>query len=312
MRDGTTRAAFVAQGFACALLLCWSVPNARAGEPHSIAWRTSFEQAQAEARSQKRPLWIQFTGSWCPFCRQMERETFPKSEIVAYSRDHFVPVMLRAESREDLMAHFGVSGLPATVVLSPTGEVLGKHEGFLEPAELSGFLNERRPQKANRAEIALAGYCPVALVEGRVLKEGKAHLALSFEGRTYRFADARGRELFQKDPERFAPSNAGRCAVSQVERKAVVAGSLQFGVFYRDRLFLCVNEDARQRFLKDPERFAYVDVADNGFCPHCRSIAGRSVRGVPRYMATHSGRRYYFPDSVHLEAFRASPEKFIR
>lgn len=312
MRVGLARAAALAYGFTCVLLVWWGAPAATAGEPHSIAWRSSLEQARAEARTQNRLIWIQFTGSWCHFCRRMERDTFPKPEIVAQTRDKFIPLMIRADHREDLTAQFGVSGLPATVVVGPSGDILGKHEGFLEPAELLAFLEQYQPRAGATAELALAGNCPVTLVQRGVLKQGQAQLVSQHDGRIYRFADARKRELFLKDPERFVPSNAGRCVVSQLDSRAAIAGNPRFGVYYRERLFLCATEEARQKFVKDPERFAYVDVAEDGYCPHCLNVAGRQVRGVPKYAATHSGRRYFFPDSVHLEAFRASPDKFIR
>ena len=160
--------------------------------------------------------------------------------------------------------------------------------------------------------LALAGFCPVTLVQGRGLAEGQAsRYSVRYDGREYRFANAADREAFLANPERFLPSNGGKCAVSQVERGESVPGQPQFGVFYKDRLYLCSDEEARQLFAKTPERYAHVDVADQGNCPHCRSLgrppgvrpAGGSSRRTP------AGQRYLFPDKTHLEAFRAEPDR---
>src|SRR5205085_988306 len=90
-----------------------------------------------------------------------------------------------------------------------------------------------------------------------------------------------------------------------------VAGDPRAGVYYRGRLYLCADEAARRRFARDPERYGNADVAERGHCPHCRR-EGKSVRGHPEFTLTHAGRRYFFPDRAHLEAFRAEPETYLR
>ena len=77
-------------------------------------------------------------------------------------------------------------------------------------------------------------------------------------------------------------------------------------MLYQGRLFLCASEDARRRFLDEPERYAMVDVAEQGFCPHCLGETGLLVRGDPRYTVTRDGLRYWFPDPSHREAFLAA------
>jgi YHS domain-containing protein/thiol-disulfide isomerase/thioredoxin len=282
------------------------------GSPR-ISWRTRFEQARAEARRQNRPLWIQFTGSWCTFCRKMEHETLARPEVVSQAQEHFIPVLVPADDREDLVSHFGVSGLPATVVVNPAGTVIARHEGYAETREFLTFLATTRGiLEAPSTELALGGYCPVSLVQGRGLHPGRKDLAVRYNGREYRFADAHRRAAFLEDSERYAPSNGGRCAVSLVERAHEVPGRPQHGVYFDGRLYLCADESSRQRFARDPQRYANADLADNGYCPHCRDASGRKVRGVPRYTVTHGGKRYLFPAPEHLEAFRAEPEKYVR
>ena len=77
---------------------------------------------------------------------------------------------------------------------------------------------------------------------------------------------------------------------------------------------LTAQTDVRTRafFADGSPQGADADVADHGFCPHCRNQDGLLVRGQSKYSATHAGRRYLFPDPEHLEAFRASPEKYLR
>jgi YHS domain-containing protein/thioredoxin-related protein len=290
-----------------------SSPFASAADPHTIAWRSDFDKARSEAKARNLPLWVQFTGPWCIYCRQMDRETFIAPEVVAQSKERFVPVKVRSDEREDLIAHFGISGLPATLVLAPDGRIQARQEGFVEAREFLAILARVPPPPPPPSDgVALAGFCPVTLVQGRGLTEGQKRFAVRYDGREYRFATPDERDAFLSEPEKFLPSNAGKCVVTQVERGESVAGSPRFGVFYKDRLYLLESEEARRKFASEPEKFAHVDVANQGNCPHCRSLAGRLVRGLPEFVATHSGLRYFFPDKTHLEAFRAEPEKYLR
>jgi YHS domain-containing protein len=110
--------------------------------------------------------------------------------------------------------------------------------------------------------VALAGFCPVSLVQGCRLIPGQPALSLSYEGLVYRFADDRMRTAFRNQPGRFLPANGGHCPVAQVDRSEVRPGEALWSVLYRDRLFLCADREAQARFMKNPERYARALLAD--------------------------------------------------
>src|SRR4051812_6227537 len=70
---------------------------ARAARPRPSAWRTDCASAQVEARALNRPLWLQFTGPWCQYCRQMERESFARPDVVSEAGRRVIPVSLRPD-----------------------------------------------------------------------------------------------------------------------------------------------------------------------------------------------------------------------
>jgi YHS domain-containing protein len=269
----------------------------------------------------------------------MDRDVFVHPEVIARARDHFVTVKLQSDLHEAIALRYGLSGLPSTIIIAPSGAVIARQEGYVSPDSFRTFLDQalarsgrsrhlashpaREPRQSppdaapavrtdDKDQIALAGYCPVTLVKGKRLEEGQAALSLRYDGREYRFASDSVRDAFLKDPESFLPANGGRCVVSDVDRHEKAEGDPRFAVLYRNRLYLCADEASRSRFLKDPERYWNADVADKGFCPHCRNQKGLLVRGSPRYTVTHAGRLYFFPDAVHLAAFRETPDKYVR
>jgi YHS domain-containing protein len=117
-------------------------------------------------------------------------------------------------------------------------------------------------------------------VKGQGLRTGRPDLALAYDGHEYRFADASARTAFLESPELFLPRNNGRCPVALVDGNRPVTGDPRAGVYYRSRLFLCADEEARRRFASDPERY------------------------VSAVKETSEEQR--------AEAFRASPKKYVR
>src|SRR4051794_1282770 len=108
--------------------------------PDAIPWRSDFRRAEAEAKAQDRLLWLQFTGSWCPSCVRLEREAFVHPQVVGHARQFFVPVKLQSEEHEDLVERFRLTGIPATILITPGGEVVARNEGYVDTATFHALL----------------------------------------------------------------------------------------------------------------------------------------------------------------------------
>jgi len=316
--------------------LCAGIAERSVGgeQPNSIRWREDYASALDEAKTADRLLWIQFTGPWCPNCTRMERDSFPAPPIVQHAQETFIPVKLRSDVHEQLALSFSLSAIPASIVVAPSRAVVAVQQGYLGPAELDAFLKDAHarsglarakaeldapknaladqhrpergePKRKTELQLALLGYCPVSLVRDRKLVLGQAGFAVERDGRIYRFVERALAEEFRNKPDRFIPRNDGACPVSEVDLGTKLPGNPKWGVIYQDRLFLCASALARQQFVKLPERYAAVDVAEQGYCPHCIRASGLLVRGDPRHELAHEGRRYWFPDPSHRDAFLA-------
>jgi YHS domain-containing protein len=329
----------IAAGAFCASMILASTP-ARATEPTPISWREDYGGALEEARAANRLVWIQFTGPWCPNCHRMERDSFPDADVIEHAQRSFVPLKLRSDVHERLALGFNLSGLPATVLVAPTREIVAIRQGYLGPDELEQVLREAvtswqgraaaakggkttanpakrygsdqvqvkadSPRPKEETKLALSGYCPVSLVSDRKLVAGQTEHTVQHEGHTYRFANAVLIDRFRKEPERYIPANGGECPVTEVDRGQARPGDPRWGVLYQGRLYLCASDEARRRFLGEPARYVLVDVAEQGFCVHCLGETGLLVRGDPRVAITRDGLRYWFPDPTHRAAFLAA------
>jgi YHS domain-containing protein len=310
-----------------ALLICAELRRhaVRAAEPDPIAWRDDYGTALEEARTANRLLWIQFTGPWCPNCTRMERESLPHPAVVQHARESFVPLKLRSDVHEQLALTFNLSGLPATIIVAPNRDVVAIQQGYLGPAELDAFLRDsllRLPGKPAHAEaagsaaarpetnqpkndlrLAIKGYCTVSLIRDRKLVPGRSEYAIEHEGLTYRFASPSLKDLFREQPDLYVPANQGACPVTQLDHGKTQPGDPKWGILFQSHLFLFASDEARRRFVEEPQRYAMADVAEGGFCTHCIRDSGLLVRGDPRHEIIRDGRRYWFPDVSHREAF---------
>ena len=100
-------------------------------------WLTNFEIAQARARSEKKLLLIEFTGSdWCPPCIMLGRQVFSQPEFKDYAAQHLVLLEvdfprtkeLSAEQRAanaKLADQFGIDGFPTVIILDSSGRKIG-------------------------------------------------------------------------------------------------------------------------------------------------------------------------------------------
>jgi YHS domain-containing protein len=63
-------------------------------------------------------------------------------------------------------------------------------------------------------------------------------------------------------------------------------------------------------FLKNPDKYADIDLAAQGKCTVCQVEMNQTVPGKPEFTVVHKGRRYQFPGQEQLNMFVANPAKY--
>ncbi len=118
------------------------------------------------------------------------------------------------------------------------------------------------PQTASgNPPLGLDGYCPVTLVEKQKWVKGDPRWGAIHEGRTYLFAGPEEQKRFLAQFDKYAPVLSGCDPVKFVETGKLVPGQRAHGVFYRDQIYLFVDEASLQQFWSAPERYALAVLA---------------------------------------------------
>jgi thiol:disulfide interchange protein DsbD len=113
-----------------------------------IVWMKNEPAALDLARSQDKPVMIDFRADWCAACRRLEAETFPDPAVVRLAGD-FVPLKIDSTDPSDpvvraLHEKYRVIGLPTLVFLDSGGRMLTDRTvtEFIPPDELAGRMRD--------------------------------------------------------------------------------------------------------------------------------------------------------------------------
>ena len=114
-------------------------------------WLTDYPKALSQAKTQQKPVLIDFTGSdWCGWCIKLDREVFSTGDFKSYAAQNLVllkvdfpkrkplPAQEQAQNRK-LADQYGVQGFPTVVILRPDGSKAG--ELGYEPGGPRAFIS---------------------------------------------------------------------------------------------------------------------------------------------------------------------------
>jgi thiol-disulfide isomerase/thioredoxin len=99
-----------------------------------IIWITDLSAARKLSKETGKPLLYDFTASWCGPCRNMDKNFWPKREVVELSK-RFICVKVDFDRNKSLAAKYGVSGIPNVVFTDPWGRGIVNQLGFASATE---------------------------------------------------------------------------------------------------------------------------------------------------------------------------------
>lgn len=106
--------------------------------------------------------------------------------------------------------------------------------------------------------IGLEGFCPVLLHNKREWTAGNESITSDYRGVRYVFSSEENRALFLKNPSRYAPQDLGCDAVVLTDTQRAVTGSIRFGAFFDERLYLFQSPENRAEFKRNPLKFVQI------------------------------------------------------
>lgn len=117
-----------------------------------IDW-IAYDEGLAKAKKEGKHVFIDFTTSWCGWCKKMDKETFSRPEVIDLVNKYFVPVQVDGDSQNMLdidgfkiteqnltKSEFGVRGYPTFWFLKSDGTKLGNIAGYRDVKSMMDAL----------------------------------------------------------------------------------------------------------------------------------------------------------------------------
>lgn len=106
-------------------------------------YEKNIDAAFAQAKKQKKPLWIMVSATWCAPCKIVEQKVLPSQQFQEAVRRDFIPLKIYAASggesspgADSLAKVYDVKAFPTFLCVEPTGEPFYKYTGL--PSEVFG------------------------------------------------------------------------------------------------------------------------------------------------------------------------------
>lgn len=90
----------------------------------AVDWRPFAAETFEVAAREGRPVLLSLTATWCRVCREMDRDVYADPDVADGIERDFLPVRVDVDRRPRVRDRYSVGGVPSTVFLTPTGEVL--------------------------------------------------------------------------------------------------------------------------------------------------------------------------------------------
>lgn len=290
-------------------LLCAAValtalnPSAQAAE--EIPWSTNIEASLQKARESGKPVLMEFTASWCVYCKRMEKTTFVDPQVVATIRQNFVAVRVDADQNKALVADLAIKGLPAILIVSPDLQIIERISGFQTPEALVPKLqNVARNSAAPAQPPVVAANKNARQVPAQTVAQAKPKRGeLEFEAISQEEARPKRRNPVQ-------PVSKPRSVTQEpAETTTAEAPADDTQRFFEEMQ----SQQKQEKPATATSRKAAPVGSTASFKGHClvSAVEDRElVQGSPRIELEYRGHILYFRTEDHKQQFLAEPARY--
>ncbi len=263
-------------------------------EAQSDGWQSEFSSAKAAADNSGVPILLHFYAWYCGPCQRMDRDVFSDHQVQQSLSDGISSVKVDVTQDPELASQFGATTVPRDVVIYPDGTSQTLHVGYVSKSSYLSMLRDiaargrtmvvPRPVDPSTAAnpdivnnvaaksvipadaepsvepliLGLEGFCPVRLHDKREWTAGQEAVLADYRGIRYQFSGETERAAFLKNPAEYAPQDLGCDPVVLTDVQKAVTGSIRYGAFFDERLYLFRSPENRDQFKKNPLKFTRI------------------------------------------------------
>ncbi|QDU02733.1 Thioredoxin-2 [Gimesia chilikensis] len=272
-----------------------SISQSSAGE-----WLHDFDAAQKQAQAKDLPILLHFHASWCGPCHQMEQTVLRTAAVKKLFGQRVIGVKIDSDQNRHLVDRFNVRSLPSDILLTPTGTIITRTDGFQNQNVYLSFLGRGASRYEKDRRVFLAQKSKQELMERK------------------------RQEMEQQAEEEPEPANTQKSYVAStpdrvgLEGYSPVAltrdrewkkGQEEFSWPYQGITYHLASRRELEIFKVDPGRYAPQLL---GCDPVILNKQDRAIPGDTKYGAYYDRNLYLFVDLESREEFKKNPDRFSR
>lgn len=125
-------------GLVIALGLLFVLPTSASADGDIFA-DLSFESACAKAGESNKLVVVDFWADWCGYCKQMDKETWPKEEVQEWISKNAIAIKIDFDKEASLKRRFNVQVLPTVLFVKSDQTEVARFEGYRSPSDFVEF-----------------------------------------------------------------------------------------------------------------------------------------------------------------------------
>jgi thioredoxin-related protein len=106
-----------------------------------IAWSDSYEQAQAKAKKESKPLLVLITSEQCRWCRKFEATTLQDEDVISKLNSKFVTVHVTRD-KSVYPKSLSAKMVPMNYFLDSNGKVIYSMPGYWPTEDYQSILDD--------------------------------------------------------------------------------------------------------------------------------------------------------------------------
>ena len=146
------------------LLITLSVVLSQAVGSYAISWSSNLKSSLKKAKSQRKPVMVDFYTNWCSWCEKMDRETFSDQKVNRLARK-FICVKINGDRDKDAVEKYGIKGYPTVLFFAANGKLVRRIGGYVEPVKfakaMQNVLASAKPVPVKKSVRGRKGVLPL-------------------------------------------------------------------------------------------------------------------------------------------------------
>ena len=108
--------------------------------PPAMFSTSTFEAAQAQAKTEAKLFLVDATATWCGPCKKMDKTTWVDDKVVAWVKQHAIATQIDVDAQKETAATLKISAMP-TIIIFKDGKEFDRIVGYKTADELLEWLN---------------------------------------------------------------------------------------------------------------------------------------------------------------------------